>query len=438
MMKKTVILLAALALCAGAFAKGTKKDAPKKPSMFKFYGFVRTYFAFDTRESSAGTEDFYFYMPKDRALNEEGEDMNAIPSFRFASLTSRLGVDLLDVEVGKYAIGGKIEADFYAGLSGNTGTAQFRLRQAYVTLSRDSRTWKIGQAWHPMAVDLPDIFSLESGAPFGPFSRTPMVAFDWRATKVFSLSAAALWQMQYTSVGPSLTKGATEYNYATTSASADYIKYSCIPEFYLGANFKFGSNIVKVGADVLSIKPRKYDYDLQTGKALNTMKDRITTWSVFQYGQFVMGDFTLKEKLTYANDGSHMNLVGGYGATSIDGADGSWEYAASRVLAGWMTLQYKKKDCNWVPSVLLGYSRSLGTPKDIVPGYFWYKNSASTLGSLVRIQPEIIYNLGKLAFGLEYMATLATFGTPDSRMLAATDLHTVVNHRVQVMVKYSF
>ena len=47
-------------------------------------------------------------------------------------------------------MGAKIETDFYAGVSGVTGTAQLRLRQAYVTFGYDDLYFKVGQAWHPM------------------------------------------------------------------------------------------------------------------------------------------------------------------------------------------------------------------------------------------------------------------------------------------------
>ena len=163
-------------------------------------------------------------MPKDVNIGTGGEDLNDQMSFRFAALTTRLGLDFKDFIAGEYKIGGKIEADFYAGLNGSTGTAQLRLRQAFVSVARDSRVWKIGQTWHPMAADLPDIFSLESGAPFGPFNRSPQINFDWKINDWFGVTAAALWQMQYTSTGPN-------------GASADYIKYSCTPECYLGLNF---------------------------------------------------------------------------------------------------------------------------------------------------------------------------------------------------------
>ena len=419
MMNKSIIALAtALTVCVGAFAQGPQGPAPKPAEPhFKWYGFVRNYFAYDSRESSAGTEDLYYYMPKDRNMVGD-EDLNAVSSFRFAALTSRLGVDITGYEVAGYKVGGKIETDFYSGVSGVTGTAQLRLRQAFVTLSKEGRTWKIGQAWHPMAADLPDIFSLESGAPFGPFSRTPQVNFEAALGSGVSFTAAAIWQMQYTSPGPD-------------GNSANYIKYSCIPELYAGLNFKGKNGLLRVGAEYLNIKPRIYN-EAKTAK----VSDRIGTVNVFEYGQFTSGALTIKEKVTYANDGSHMNLVGGYGVSKVN-TDGSWEYAATRGVSGWLTAQYKAKGSKWVPSVLLGYVKNLGAAEDIVGG-FWCKNSAANVAQMYRIQPEVLYNLGKVAFGLEYMMTSVQYGTPNARKVATGDLHWITNNRVQMMVKYTF
>ena len=406
----------ALVLCAGAFAQGPapeKGPAPKNETHFKWYGFIRNYFTYDSRESSAGTEDFFYNMPKDESPNAAGEDLNAVSSFRFAALTSRLGVDVAGYEYDGYKIGAKIEADFYSGVSGVTGTAQMRLRQAYVSLAKEGRSWKIGQAWHPMAADLPDIFSLESGSPFGPFSRTPQVNFENKLSKTVSLTAAAIWQMQYCSVGPS-------------GASANYMKYGCLPELYLGLNFKGEGSLFRVGADVVSIKP--------SGSAQT--KDRLTTVNVFEYGQVKSGDWTFKEKVTYANDGSHMKMVGGYGVSGTD-ADGNPEYSASRNISGWATAQYKPKGSRWVPSILVGYVKNLGTPEAIV-GDFWCNNSASTVAQMYRIQPEVLYNLGKVAFGLEYMLSSVQYGIAGNHGMAETNLHWVSNNRVQMMVKYTF
>ena len=111
----------------------------EKPSNIKIYGFIRNYFAYDTRESSAGTGDLFYYAPKDNNFNAAGEDLNAISSFRFLSLTSRFGLDVTGYQFGRTKFGAKIETDFYSGLSAASstkinGAAQLRLRQAYVTL----------------------------------------------------------------------------------------------------------------------------------------------------------------------------------------------------------------------------------------------------------------------------------------------------------------
>lgn len=411
-MKKTIVIALALALGVSAFAQEGSKT-----SHFKFYGFIRNYFAYDTRESNAGTEDLYFYMPKD-VMVSDGVDMNATPSFRFASLTTRAGVDVSGYEVAGYRIGAKIEADFYAGLTGSTGTAQFRLRQAYLTLDKGVRSWKLGQAWHPMSVDLPDVFSLESGAPFGPFSRTPQVTFDLGLGEGWGFTLSALWQMQYTSTGPE-------------GASANYIKYSCVPEFYFGVNKKWDNGVFKIGADYLNIKPTRTNY---LGKLTNS---REVSMMFYEYGQVNAGGLTIREKVTYANDGSHMNMVGGYGVSDI-ASNGEMSYCPTRNLSGWLSLQYKAKNSNWVPEIFFGVTKNFGTRDAIVNELCWFKNSATTINQLFRIQPEILYNLGKVQFGLEYMATCARYGKAGDHMVATADLHNVTNHRIQALVKYTF
>ena len=96
--------------------------------------------------------------------------------------------------------------------------------------------------------------------------------------------------------------------------------------------------------------------------------------------------------------------------------------------------------------MLLGYSKLLGTTVDVLGDrndsgaylYRWVKNSADSIDYIFRVQPEIIYNLGKLQFGLEYMLTGVNYGTQNARMLATENLHMVMNHRVQMMVKLNF
>lgn len=426
----------ALALCVGAFAQETaKKD--NFLSKINFYGFVRVYGSFDTRESLAGTEDNFYYLPKDRNI-VGGVDLNGQNQMGIAALTSRVGLDVNGYQIGKMSVGAKIEADFYAGLSSTdkvTGTAQLRLRQAFISLAKPTWNLKVGQAWHPMAADMPDIFSLNTGAPFGPFSRTPQATFEYKFDKLFSLTGSALWQMQYVSMGPD-------------GSSAKYIKYGCTPEFYFGANFKTKYCLLRAGLDILSIKPRNNDGNTK-------VSDRITTVSPFIYAQYKKDLFTVKIKAIFAEAGEHFNLNGGYGKSEVL-ADGSWTYTPTRNLSTWFSLSYGKK----IQYILFGgYCRNFGVKGSLyesnaVPGYalasdlYFSKNSYSNMNQMFRLTPSAIYNFGpKLCVGLELEVTDVQYGDykkVDGKTyiptngLATENLHWVINHRIQAVFKYTF
>ena len=155
-MKKILLtLLAALSTMGPGVVCSAQEETPAK---VKLYGFIRNYMVFDTHEVSAGIQDLYFYMPKDRQM-VDGVDQNANPSFRMLALTSRLGLEIGDYRIGDLKATGNIEADFYC-MSGSM--AAFRLRQAYVGLLWDNLVLgdllvNIGQTWHPMAADFPHI-----------------------------------------------------------------------------------------------------------------------------------------------------------------------------------------------------------------------------------------------------------------------------------------
>jgi VCBS repeat-containing protein len=455
-MKRNIICCLLAFTCMGAIhAQETKSEKVKEHinSHFKLYGFIRNYFSVDTRENIAGTGDLFNYLPKDNSWNQteaeaaasgiEREDLNAQTSMRFLSLTTRLGLDIKDYRWKKTNFGGKVEADFYAGLTGSTGTAQLRLRQAYITLSWDSLRMhgdalarinlQLGQAWHPLAADLPDVISLNTGAPFNPFSRTPQIKMDAQLGKYFTLTASAIWQMQYTSAGPE-------------GASANYIKYAYTPECYLGLSYHPNSNVLlRAGVDVLSISPRK------TGTVLNAqgqevkvkVSDRITTFSPFLYLQYKHKDFSLKAKTVFAQAGEHMNLNGGYGVKRIN-EDGSWEYTPTRNSSSWLSLTYGKQ----VKGILFaGYVRNFGTKDALatdaagdIQGFYFSKNSFTNLNRLWRLSPTVLFTWGKFQLGVEYEITSAQYGKDlkASNGLAETDLHWVTNHKVQIMTKLNF
>ena len=449
--------------------KAEKKAAVKShlKQHFKPYGFIRNYFTFDSRECIAGTGDMYFYMPKDEAWNQpegaevtsgvERQDLNAVSSFRFLSLTTRVGLNIVDYKWRNTEFSGKIEADFFAGISNKpgdvkqthavSGTAQFRLRQAYVTLGWDSLKMNgkdfarvdltIGQTWHPMAADLCDVISLNSGAPFGPFNRSPQVKLDARLGKYVTLTGSLLWQMQYNSIGPD-------------GQSAEYILYSKTPEAYLGLSVHTKGFLMRAGADVLSISPR------HLGKVNGVdvrVNDRITTASPFLYLQYKKGEFSIKAKTIFAEAGEHMNMNGGYGVSRVN-ADGSWSYTPTRTSSSWISIVYggkvgkqEDKHPQKLQGILFaGYVENLGTKEALaldekgnLVGFYYPR--VKNMNRMYRVVPTLLYTVGKFQVGLEYDLTSVHYG--DGKInpangLSEQGLHWVTNHRVELMTKYNF
>ena len=443
---------ALLSLCSvnSAAAEPEQKAEPK--NHFKLYGFVRNYFIYDSRESVSGTADLFYYLPKDVSM-KDGIDINDESSFRFVALTSRLGVDVTGYSIGNVHFGAKIEGDFYAGLSNSTnanatvyfpsstkisGTAQARLRQAYATVTwkdlpmgeeqKASVALKIGQGWHPMAADFPHVFSLEVGAPFGPFSRTPLVQMDANLGSNWFVSAAALWQMQYQSNGP-------------IGGSAMYMKYGKTPEAYAALGYKTKNFLVKAGVDVLSIKPRVFG---TLNEKTVKVSDRKTSVLGYAYAQYSYKKFAVKAKTTYGEGGEHMNLMSGY-AKIGENSDGSWNYASLRNSSSWLSLIYGKK---WQGVLMLGYMKNLGLAEATSgplakSDVYFCTNGFSNINQMYRINPQIIYNIGKLNVGLEYQWTSVQYGEYNEGKLnefglADKNLHWVGNHRINMMVKYNF
>ena len=445
---------------------------------FKFYGFIRNFFAFDTRESVASLGDLFYYLPKDVAMNEDGsQDLNAQTSFRFLALTSRLGVDVSGYKVGRTSFGAKVETDFYAGLTGSSGTAQLRLRQAYMTvgwdnlkMARDGKaavTLKLGQAWHPMAADQPHVLALETGTPFNPFSRTPQVLMDASLGRHFIISAGALWQMQYQSAGPA-------------GSSADYIKYGCTPEGYFGLTFRTSTGfLARAGVSVLSIKPRRtgtglyYDSGNVLSERTVKVSDRITTASPYLYLQYSKGSFEVRAKTVFSQAGEHMNLMSGYGismmspdiaeaASSGVTSDGHYEYVPLRASSTWASVSYGRK---FQVMLMGGYIKNLGTNNPLygnsasfidntgsgqvnTENVYFSKNGSSNFNEMWRLVPTVAYNIGKFTLALEWNITSARYGDYisfgagnylDSATGLATDnLHWVTNHRIQMMARFTF
>ena len=167
----------------------------------------------------------------------------------------------------------------------------------------------------------------------------------------------------------------------------------------------------------------------------------ITTASPFMYLQYTKNLFSLKAKTIFASAGEHIGIMSGY-AKVDEYEDGSWGYAPLHNSSSWVCASYGKK---WQGVLLLGYAKNLGLSDDVATGpvtadkIYFNKNGFANLNQIYRINPEIIYNFGKLTLGLEYQYTAAQYGdTFNNKALATENLHWVGNNRIQSVVRFNF
>ena len=417
-MKRTIIAIASLAL---AFSGVSYAQEPA--NHFKPYGFIRNYAFVDSRATKALSEDIYFFLPLDEQI-VGGHDVNAVSSYNYQAITTRLGLDITGYQIGDTKVNGKIEADFYC-LSSSKNVGVFRMRQAYIDLLWNGRgngrmdyKLTIGQTWHPLAADMPNCINLETGAPFSPFNRSAQVMFGATLDKALTANVGLIQQFQYRSNGP--------------DGSSNIYQRHAIPEIYAGVTYKKAGFLGRAGVDILSIRPH-YGYTSDGVK----YNEWLTTFSPFVFAQYTNGSLQVKAKSVLAQAGEHMQLNSGYAEYRLKEDGVSWKYTPNQTSVSFISAQYGKK---FQVMGMVGYMKNLGTIREYNPDntFYFSGNGFKNIDQMFRVTPTLAYNLGKLTFALEYNYTAVRYGQgTDEWARPVENLHWVANHRVLGMVKFT-
>ena len=383
---------------------------------YKLYGFVRGDLAYDSRANALSLDGNFYILPLDIKPDANGKDLNATPTGSFYTLSTRLGLDVAGPMVGSGRSSANIEVDF--GGFGST-IAAMRVRHAYLALDWDHSRLLVGQTWHPMFDNLvPNVLSVSTGAPFQPFSRNPQVRYRYDIDNV-SFTAATLWQFQSMSTGPN-------------GKSSEYIKTSGIPETFLGVELSASKNLLfGVSANMISLKPRTTS--VMNG---NTYKvnERMTAFTYGGYARYAGRSLTIAAKTTLASSMDHSTMLGGYGVSAINIENGEQEYTPFKYSTSWINITYGQK---WRPGLLLGYSKSLGTSKQLVDLDKTY-GLGLNLDQLFSVNASLSYNLPHWRFGFEYLPATAWYGSINPANGRVEDTHTVTNHRILGLMIYFF
>ena len=403
-MKKTFILCLLSIVCFNASAQDKAVKA-------EIYGFVRNYFTYDSRSCVQSNEGLFNMLPNDIKPGTNGEDLNAIPSVRFLSMTTRFGLNVTGPEIWGAKSTAKIESDFCGASSGTA--FNLRIRQAYTKLAWEHSDLLVGQAWHPMAGDLmPEVFSLATGAPFNPFNRSPQVRYNYTPVKGLSFTAAALYQYQYGSVG---LDGKT---------SNTYSRYALVPELFVGVTAKGKHLTGMLGANASTIAPRVTANDM-------LVDERLVSYSFMASGSLKVDDLSVRAKAVYGQNTSHMQQPTGFGIVETFD-NGVNNYENMQLGSAWITMMYGKK---LRYGFFAGWMKNYGSAGDKFTSLVVRNNAG--MDQAYRFSPIVTYKVQNMTVGLEYEHTAAAYGTyqPNGTV---TNTHWVANHRVCAMLKYDF
>ena len=396
--------------------------AQKKRFDYKFYGQVRTDLFYNTRSNSETVDGLFYMYPLDENLDPNGHDLNGVGNGNFYTLYTRLGVDVTGPMLGKAKTSAKVEVDFRG--SGTTYSL-FRIRHVYFNLDWGKSALLVGQTWHPLYGDVaPEILNLNMGAPYQPFSRAPQIRYRFTSNN-FMLTAAAIWQSQYLSVGPKTNKpGET-----STQKSQEFMKKSCVPEFYLGGDYKRPGLIAGAGLHVSSITPRTQS---ETEDAVYFVNERVTGISGEAHVKYTKENWLVSAKTVLGTNLTQTSTVGGYGITSIDEVTGKQQYSPLRTSSTWVNVAYGKK---WRPALFFGYLKNLGATKEVPYGTL---GTGTTLDQLFTGTAELTYNIPHWKFGAEYSLCNAWYGDEFDAKAKAINSHSILNHRIVLVALFQF
>lgn len=428
------VLSAQDTIVAKVVSEDVVSDQPKNGGKVKLkpYGFVRDYLYYDSRQTYNSNAGLFEQIPKDELFSEGSDyDQNGDSELNFLAITTRLGLNMSGMRALNADVTAKIEADF-CGFTGNN--FMVRLRQAYFKMQwkGNKHSLLMGQAWHPMTGDLPEVLALASGSPFQPFSRSPQLRYDYKLGNV-NFTYAGLWQFQYKSVGPS--------GYDP--------KFNMIPEMFLGVDYSKNGFKVGYGLDILSIVPRTtatVKYNVVTDNADGTQNidpkekkvkvdERLTTFSPMLYLNYSKNKFSVKAKGLLAENTSHLSMYNGYAVSEVD-ANGHQEYTPIRSLTGFVDLCYGSK---LKFNLYGGFSKNLGAQDEVhKSNQYFVRNSAKNIDYMWRVCPAVSYTVGGVTFGLEYEFTNVGYGDKVNSWADVEDVHDVNNNRLCAMLKYAW
>ncbi len=405
-MKRIILIIPLLITLLSLKAQEDKKLSEKLT--YNVHGFIKSDFWHDSRKLATSREGIFALYPLDQDLDANGNDINAVHNFNYSIVTSRIGVTIKGFKALGADISTELEADF-AGITTAT-TGVFRIRQAHIKIDWKKDQLIIGQTWHPLFVPdvAPSVISLNTGAPFQPFNRSPQIRYT-RTQGNLKIIAAVISQRDFVSIGP-------------IGRSYTYLSNSNSPNLHIQLKYKKNKTTVGIAADYKTLRPRLVsNNDIVDDNIVNGV-------SYMAYYKWQGEKFIVRAKATWAQNLSDQLVLGGYAVASIDTITDIRTYTPTQHLLTYVDFDYiiKTEKLTFLPGFFLGYAKNFGT---LEKNESIYHSAGSNIDNVYRLGPNFSIKAGRLMFSLEYEYTVANYGTADSFGIIS-NTHAVSNNRL--------
>ncbi|MFC6268108.1 hypothetical protein [Frigoriflavimonas asaccharolytica] len=387
------------------------------------YGWVRTEYNFDSRQSAYAREYNLNLYPLDEKLDANGKDINEAGASNFLAITTRVGTKFRGPDVWGAKASANIEADFFgntelnktSGGSGSTGL--LRLRHATATLAWPKTAVTFGQTWYPAFVPevYPGVANFNTGILFNPFGWAGQVKVVQKLTPELSLSVVAYKDREFQTA-------------TATGASANSATFnSSMPTFHGQLQFKNKTITTGVGAEYQSLKPVIESAGLVSNETVN---------STMLMGYFKYANEKIIAKAYGITGGNlaHMVMIGGFAGYTE--ANGQESYQPTKTSAFWVDIA--SANTKIAPGVFFGYTKNDGVDSGYKNLYVRGISGTRILDNIWRASARVDFKQNKFAISPEIEYTAAKWGDINSEGKAENNLKDVGNFRGLVRVMYSF
>ena len=386
-----------------------------------FYGFIRNDAFVDTRQNIGAGENAVMLYPKDRQLDENGQDINATGKFHMLSIISRAGVNLKGPEILGAKSSGILEGEFFGATEG--GINEFRLRHAYIMLDWEKTQLGMGQYWHPFVVleSLPNVVNYGTGAPVYGLNRNPQIRLTHKFTNNFKAIAAIHSQRDF-------TPNTDPYRNGTPAA-------------HLQLQYKTEKFVAGIASQYENLKPKLVSSNIKSN-------ERAESLSLMAYAKVVTKPVTITASAYKMQNASSFVMLGGYIGYQKPGEVETYKPIDTESV--WLDIQQNTKG-KWAFGAFAGavYNRGVDNPVEgaISTSYGvttnWGALSATpggrTVNYLYKVVPRVDFTPSKaLKFRLEMESSSAQWADATNDATGFENKFLATNYRFHLTTLFNF